>query len=117
MAVPPSLLPSHSEKTLGAMKAERTVKRITFNPSEANPGETLYVSVPKLAENEVIVAGSLALLFNINLKVTGAHANNYLVHTCPGPWLTSSLSSLPTTRSRTRSRTTSTRSLRTFSSH
>ena len=61
------------------MKAERTVKRITFNPTEANPGETLYVYVPKLAENEVIVAGSLALVFNINLKVTGAHANNYLV--------------------------------------
>ena len=55
------------------------MKRITFNPTEANPGETLYVSVPKLAVNEVIVAGSLALVFNINLKVTGAHANNYLV--------------------------------------
>ena len=79
MAVPPSLLPSHSEKVLHAMKAERTVKRITFNPTSANPGETLYVSVPKLAENEVIVPGSLALVFNINLKVTGAHANNYLV--------------------------------------
>ena len=79
MAVPSSLLPSHLEKVLGAMKAERTVKRITFNPSEANPGETLYVSVPKLAENEVIVAGSLALVFNINLKVTGAHIDNYLV--------------------------------------
>ena len=74
MAVPPSLLPSHSEKVLNAMKAERTVKRITFNP-----GETLYVHMPKLAENEVIVAGSLALVFNINLKVTGAQANNYLV--------------------------------------
>ena len=79
MAVPPSLLPSHSEKVLGAMKAERTVKRITFNPTEAKPGETLYVHVPKLAENEVIVAGSLALVFNINLKVTGAHVNNYLM--------------------------------------
>ena len=79
MAVPPSLLPSHSKKVLGAIKAERTVKRITFNPTEANPGETLYVSVPKLAVNEVIVAGSLALVFNINLKLTGAHANNYLV--------------------------------------
>ena len=79
MAVPPSLLPSHSEKVLGAMKAERTVKRITFNPTEANPGETLYVSVPKLAANEVIVAGSLALVFNISLKLTGAHANNFLV--------------------------------------
>ena len=79
MAVPSSLLPSHSEKVLGAMKAERTVKRITFNPTSANPGETLYVSVPKLAKNEVIVPGSLALVFDINLKVTGAHANNYLV--------------------------------------
>ena len=77
MAVPPSLLPSHSEKTLGAMKAEQTVKRITFNPSEANPGETLYVSVPKLSEHEVIVSVSLALVFNINLS--GGHANNYLV--------------------------------------
>ena len=77
MAVQPNLLPSHSEKTLGAMKAERTVKRITFNPSEANPGETLYVSVPKLSEHEVIVSGSLALVFNINLS--GGHANNYLV--------------------------------------
>ena len=79
MAVPPSLLPSHSEKVLGAMKAERTVKRITFNPAEANPGETLYVYVPKLEDNEVIVPGSLALVFDINLKVPGAHANNYLV--------------------------------------
>ena len=79
MAVPPSLLPSHSEKVLNAMKAERTVKRITFNPTSANPGKTLYVHVPKLAVNEVIVPGSLALVFDINLKVTGAHANNYLV--------------------------------------
>ena len=79
MAVPPSLLPSHSEKVLNAMKAERTVKRITFNPTEANPGQLLYVSVPKLLDNEVIIPGSLALVFNINLKVTGAHANNHLV--------------------------------------
>ena len=79
MTVPSSLLPSHSERVLGAMKAERTVKRITFNPISANPEETLYVSVPKLAANEVIVPGSLALVFDINLKVTGAHPNNYLV--------------------------------------
>ena len=79
MAVPPSLLPSHSEKVLGAMKAERTVKRITFSKTEAKPGETLYVHVPKLEDNVVIVPGSLALVFDINLKVPGAHANNYLV--------------------------------------
>ena len=79
MVVPPSLQPSHMEKVLGAIKAERTVKRITFNPTSANPGGTLYVSVPKLANNEVIVPGSLALVFDINLKLMGAHANNYLV--------------------------------------
>ena len=77
MAVQANLLPSHSVKTLGAMKAECTVKRITFNPAEANPSNNLYVSVPKLNEEEVIVPGSLALLFNIDL--TGGHANNYLV--------------------------------------
>ena len=77
MAVPPNLLPSHSEKVLGAMKAERTVKRVTFNPSNADPGETLYVLVPKLGAQDVLVPGSLALVFNI--KLTGGHANNYLV--------------------------------------
>ena len=59
------------------MKAPRSVKRITFNPSEANPGETLYVHVPKLNKNEVLVPGSLALRFDIHLS--GGHANNFLV--------------------------------------
>ena len=72
-----SLRPTRSEKTLGALKAERAVKRITFERTKANPQETLYVSVPKLNENEVIVPGSLALRFNIDLS--GGHANNFLV--------------------------------------
>ena len=59
------------------MKAPRSVKRITFNPSEANPGETLNVHVPKLNKNEVLVPGSLALRFDIDLS--GGHANNFLV--------------------------------------
>ena len=58
------------------MKAPCSVKRITFNPSEANPGETLRVHVPKLNENEVLVPGSLALLFDIDI---GGHADNFLV--------------------------------------
>ena len=48
-------LPSHRKKTLCSMKAPRTVKRITFNPCEANPGHTLYVHVPRLNQDEVIV--------------------------------------------------------------
>jgi hypothetical protein len=63
--------------TLGAMKAQRKVNRITFKKSEADPGEILYVDVPKLNKNEVIVPGSLALIFNIDLS--GGHANNFLV--------------------------------------
>ena len=63
MSVPDNLRSTHSEKTKNAMKAPRSVKRITFNPSEANPGETLYVHVPKLNKNEILVPGSLALRF------------------------------------------------------
>ena len=69
MAVQENFFPSHNEKTLNAMKAPRAVKRITFNPSEANPGETLYVHVPKLNENEVIVPNSLALTGTAELNL------------------------------------------------
>ena len=77
MNVSDNLYPMHSEKTKNSMKAPRSVKRITFNPSEANPGETLYVHAPKLNKNEVLVPGSLALRFDIDLS--GGHANNFLV--------------------------------------
>ena len=77
MSVLEDLLPTHTEKTLRAMKAPRAVKRITFERTEAVPGETLYVSVPKLHENELLVPGSLALRFDIDL--TGRHANSFLV--------------------------------------
>jgi len=77
MSVPENLRATHSEKTVHAMKAERAVNRITFTPSEASPGSTLYVSVPKLNENEVLLPGSLALVFDIDLA--GGDANNFLV--------------------------------------
>ena len=75
--IPKDLGAKHSKKTLGALKALRAVKRITFNPIEADEGKTLYVYVPKLNKNEVIVPNSLALVFNIDLS--GGHANNFLV--------------------------------------
>ena len=59
------------------MKAIRAVRRITFNPSEARPSETLNVYVPKLNENQVLVPNTMALVFDIDL--TGGHANNFLV--------------------------------------
>ena len=72
-----SLKPTHKSKTLFAIKAPRAVKRITFHKSEASPGETLYVRVPRLNVNEVLVPGSRALRFDIDLS--GGHANNFLV--------------------------------------
>jgi len=77
MSVPDNLRATYRKKTLHGMQAERAVKRITFSRTEANPGETLYVYVPKLNVNEVLVPGSLALVFNIDLS--GGHANNFLV--------------------------------------
>ena len=71
------LSPRRSKKTLRAMKAPYSVNRINFTRSEANPGERLEVRVPKLNKNEVLVPGSLALRFDIDLS--GGHANNYLV--------------------------------------
>ena len=68
------LKPSNNEKITNSMKATYAVKRITFNPSEANLGERLEVRVPKLNKKEVLVPGSLALCFDIDLS--GGHANN-----------------------------------------
>ena len=71
------LLPDRKTKAMRAMKAPYSVKRITFDPSEATPGARLDVRVPKLNKNKVLVPGSLALRFDIDLS--GGHANNYLV--------------------------------------
>ena len=59
------------------MQAERLVNRISLEPATAKPGAIINVRVPKLNKNMVIVLGSLALDFEIDL--TGGHANNFLV--------------------------------------
>lgn len=77
MSVSDSLHPMHRKKTLNAMKVPRAVKRITFKPFEVSPGETLCVLVPKVNDSEVLVPGSLALCFDIDLS--GGLANNFLL--------------------------------------
>ena len=69
--------PNFEEKISNALKADRTVHRVTFNPNKASPGETLYISVPKLNDEVVLVPGSLAVIFD--LTVSG-QANNFLVN-------------------------------------
>ena len=46
-----------------ALKADRTIDRITFNLSSTKPGETLYVTMPKLGEGMVFVPYSTFLRF------------------------------------------------------
>ena len=59
------------------MKAKSTLYRSTLNHSSARPGETLYINIPHLEENVVIVPGSVSLLFDLNVD---GHANNTLVN-------------------------------------
>ena len=59
------------------IKARSQLSHVTLTPSEASPNETPYVDIPRLAENVVIVPGSVYLTFD--LSVSG-HANNTLVN-------------------------------------
>ena len=76
-AISEKIDPNRMPKQPFGLKAESTLQRTTFTPSSANPGETLYVNIPKLSGNNVIVPGSVRLSFN--LVVTG-HANNTVVN-------------------------------------
>ena len=69
--------PNRMPKQPFGLKAETTLHRTTFTPSSANPGETLYVNIPKLSGNNVIVPNSVRLAFDIDI---GGHANNTLVN-------------------------------------
>ena len=71
------LNPSRFPRMAFGLKANSTLNRITLTPSNANPGETLYIEIPKLTDNMVIVPGSVFLVFN--LAISG-HENNTVVN-------------------------------------
>ena len=71
------LNPNMSTRKSFGLKAESTLHRITLNPLSANPGETLYLYIPKLSENKVIVPRSVSLRFDLILE---GHANNTVVN-------------------------------------
>ena len=58
------------------IKAKRNHEVITHNPNTIKPGETLYVKIPKLEKNCLIVPESLKLTFNLTTssKVSNAVA-------------------------------------------
>ena len=77
VAISEKLNPNRAPREPFGIKARSTLNRITLTPSEESPNETLYVDIPKLAENIVLIPRSAYLTFDLN--VTG-HANNTLVN-------------------------------------
>ena len=71
------LNPSRFPRMAFGLKANSTLNRITLTPSNANPGETLYIEIPKLTENMAIVPGSVFLVFNLTIS---GHENNTVVN-------------------------------------
>ena len=71
------LNPSRFPRMAFGLKANSTLHRITLTPSNANPGETLYIEIPKLTDNIVIVPGSVFLVFNLSIS---GHENNTVVN-------------------------------------
>ena len=70
--------PNRMPKQPFGLKAESTLHRTTFTPSSANPGEVLYVNIPKLSGNNVIVPNSVRLAFDF--VIVGGEANDTVVN-------------------------------------
>ena len=70
--------PNRMSKQPFGLKAESTLHRTTFTPSSANPGEVLYVNIPKLSGNNVIVPNSVRLAFDF--VIVGGEANDTVVN-------------------------------------
>ena len=72
-AITEKLYPNRVPREPFGLKGKRSINRITFNHPPANPQETLYLTIPKLAENVAIAPGSIKLLFDLHVE---GHANN-----------------------------------------
>lgn len=64
-----------SKKPLG-IKAVKKHHVITFNPSTAHPGETLYVRIPKLIKDTFYVPGSIYLSADVEISGETGHTNH-----------------------------------------
>lgn len=70
------LNPNRIPKEPFGLKAESSLNRIILNPSNANLEETLYINIPKLSKNVVIIPGSIYVRFDLNI----GHAKNTVVN-------------------------------------
>lgn len=61
----PNQILKKKKKMSDAFKADRAIRRVTFNPNKASPRETLTAPVPKLDDGVVLMPGSLSLIFEL----------------------------------------------------
>ena len=71
--------PREEPRALMATKGKRVTHRLTFNPSSAIHKETLYVDIPRLPVDTVLVPDTLALVGEVSLGGSSKHANNRVV--------------------------------------
>ena len=64
------LNPEHSLRTAKGMKGTRQKVNVTHNPSKIDQNQLLLVRFPSLGSDDVIVPGTVNLLFNIELSST-----------------------------------------------
>ena len=76
-AVSEIINPNRVKREPFGLRGESSLNRITFNPSSAEPGKEINVTIPKLTDNVVIVPGSVYLIFDL---IVGGHVNNTLVN-------------------------------------
>ena len=76
-AIPETLNPERIPRESKGLKEHSILNRISLTPPSANPGQILYVDIPKLADNDVILPGSVYLIFDLNVS---GHKDNTLVN-------------------------------------
>ena len=64
------IMPDFERFIMSEIKGQRTENTITFNPDRAEPGEELYVTIPKLNANACIVPNTLYLTAEYKNKNT-----------------------------------------------
>ena len=64
------LIPGFRRSHMAKVKGERTRHVVTMNPNKANPGEELYIDIPKMKMDSCLIPGSLHLLFTFKVSNT-----------------------------------------------
>ena len=72
------LRPSFRRSAMSTIKGIRTRHVVTMNPNKVNPGEELYIDIPKLSPDSCLVPGSMHLLFDFKNSNAKSWFNNNL---------------------------------------